>query len=66
MCQPLGWHYFVKMTGYLPFTFFGRKTQKITAYLAEKCNSKWIFRFNYATLNKRFRERGAYGTKNFK
>lgn len=20
MCQPLGWHYFVKMTGYLPFT----------------------------------------------
>ena len=21
MCQPLGWHYFVKMTGYLPFTF---------------------------------------------
>jgi hypothetical protein len=20
MCQPLGWHYFVKRTGYLPFT----------------------------------------------
>lgn len=26
MCQPLGWHYFVKMTGYLPFTYMMKKT----------------------------------------